>query len=225
MLALTFEDPCDPASLHLRLGHDGSQCVDETHHRQRWMLHVGREHVLVESHAVAAPVQAVLRQVREVVVVAGGKHDCVYLWDCGQGLMNLFSDLIYFGEMKRRLYLINCGPVRKSHCGAADLGHIWLDDDRPGQDFQRQVIVNHWDFTEQSGAERDRHSRLTADNQWGGFLRAELSHCSPVIGLEGVHGVIIHGVQFVLAVPVKEVDWQKLEQNVDEAGVVLHVHR
>lgn len=84
MLAFTFEDPCDPASLHLRLGHDGSQCMNKTHHRQRWVLHVWRENVLVESHTVATPVQAVSRQVWEIVVVASGKHNCVYL--CCSGI-------------------------------------------------------------------------------------------------------------------------------------------
>lgn len=85
LLAFTFEDPCDPASLHLSLRHDGSQCMDETHHRQRWILHVRREHMLVESHTVATAVQAIPRQVREIVVVASGKHNCVYL--CRSGIV------------------------------------------------------------------------------------------------------------------------------------------
>lgn len=77
--ALTFEDSCDPASLHLSLGHDGSQGMDETHHRQRRMLQVRGKHVLVESHAVATPVQAVPRQVWEIAVVAGGENNGVHL--------------------------------------------------------------------------------------------------------------------------------------------------
>lgn len=41
---------------------------------------------------------------------------------------------------------------------------------------------------------------------------------------EGIHGVVIHGVEFILANPVEDVDWQELEQDVDKACVVLHVH-
>lgn len=41
---------------------------------------------------------------------------------------------------------------------------------------------------------------------------------------EGVHGVVIHGVEFLLTDPVEDADWQQLEQDVDKAGVVLHVH-
>lgn len=43
-------------------------------------------------------------------------------------------------------------------------------------------------------------------------------------GFEGIHGVVIHGVEFLLAKPVEDVDGQQLEQNVDKACVVLHVH-
>lgn len=57
-----------------------------------------------------------------------------------------------------------------------------------------------------------------------GAERRKLNHDLPVFRFEGVHGVVVHGVQFVLAVPVKELDWQELKEDVDEAGVVLHVH-
>lgn len=126
-------------------------------------------------------------------------------------------------KQNRQADLFNSGPIRKCHSGAADLLDIWLDDDRPGQDFQGQVIVNYRDFAEESARGRDRHSRLTT----GAFLGAErgkLSRYLPVFRFEGIHGVVVHGVEFVLAVPVKEVDWQELEQDVDEARVVHHVH-
>lgn len=46
-----------------------------------------------------------------------------------------------------------------------------------------------------------------------------------MIGFKGIHGVVIHGVEFLLAEPVKGVDRQQLEEDVDKACVVLHVHR
>lgn len=42
--------------------------------------------------------------------------------------------------------------------------------------------------------------------------------------LEGIHGVVVHGVEFALPDPVEDVDGQHLEQDVDKARVVLHVH-
>lgn len=45
-----------------------------------------------------------------------------------------------------------------------------------------------------------------------------------MFGFEGIHGVVVHGVEFVLANPVKHVDGQQLEEDVDKARVVLHVH-
>lgn len=41
---------------------------------------------------------------------------------------------------------------------------------------------------------------------------------------EGVHGVVVHGVEFTLPDPVEDVDGQHLEQDVDKPRVVLHVH-
>lgn len=75
---LTFEDTCNPASLHLSLGHDGSEGMDETHDSQRGMLQVRRENVLVQTQTVARPLH-VVRQVREIIVVTCGKHNCVHL--------------------------------------------------------------------------------------------------------------------------------------------------
>lgn len=46
----------------------------------------------------------------------------------------------------------------------------------------------------------------------------------PVFGFEGIHGVVIHGVELLLAEPVKEADRQQLEEDVDKARVVLHVN-
>lgn len=45
-----------------------------------------------------------------------------------------------------------------------------------------------------------------------------------MFGFKGVHGVVIHSIELLLTKPVKEVDWQQLKQDVDEACVVLHVH-
>lgn len=42
--------------------------------------------------------------------------------------------------------------------------------------------------------------------------------------LEGIHGVVIHGVEFSLRDPVEEVYGQQLEQDVDKPRAVLHVH-
>lgn len=42
--------------------------------------------------------------------------------------------------------------------------------------------------------------------------------------LEGIHGVVVHGVEFALPDPVEDVDGQHLEQDVDKPRVVLHVH-
>lgn len=42
--------------------------------------------------------------------------------------------------------------------------------------------------------------------------------------LEGIHGVVVHGVEFALPDPVEDADGQHLEQDVDKARVVLHVH-
>lgn len=50
--SFTFEDTCDPAGLHLSLGHDGSKSVDETNDSQSGMLQVWRKNVLVEPHTV-----------------------------------------------------------------------------------------------------------------------------------------------------------------------------
>lgn len=43
-------------------------------------------------------------------------------------------------------------------------------------------------------------------------------------GLEGIHGVVIHGIEFALPDPVEDADGQHLEQDVDKPRVVLHVH-
>lgn len=45
-----------------------------------------------------------------------------------------------------------------------------------------------------------------------------------MVGFECIHGVVIHGVEFLLTKPVEDVNWQQLEQDVDETRVVLHVH-
>ena len=45
-----------------------------------------------------------------------------------------------------------------------------------------------------------------------------------MFGFEGIHGVVVHGVELLLANPVEDVHWQQLEQDVDKARVVLHVH-
>lgn len=156
---MTFEDPCDPAGLHLRQGHDGSEAMDETHHCQCGMFQVRGKHVLVESHAVATPVRAFPRQVGEIVIVAGGKDNGVHLWrgeSAWTWRLNLISDFNYPGKQKKQTYLFHSGAIRKHHGGAAELLHVWLDDDRPGEDFQRQVVVDDRDFTEESArAERD----------------------------------------------------------------------
>lgn len=46
----------------------------------------------------------------------------------------------------------------------------------------------------------------------------------PVFRFQGVHGVVIHGIEFMLPNPVEDVDGQQLEQDVDEACAVFHVH-
>lgn len=54
---------------------------------------------------------------------------------------------------------------------------------------------------------------------------SELEHRNlPVRRFEGVHGVVVHGVEFLLPNPVENVDRQHLEQDMDKPGVVLHVH-
>ena len=46
-----------------------------------------------------------------------------------------------------------------------------------------------------------------------------------MLGLDGVHGVVVHSVHFPLTKPVEEGDGQELKQDVDKACVVLHVQR
>lgn len=45
-----------------------------------------------------------------------------------------------------------------------------------------------------------------------------------MFGFEGIHGVVIHGIDFLLAEPVEETHRQQLEHDVDKPCVVLHVH-
>lgn len=77
--SLTFEDPGDPAGLHLSLGHDGSEGMDEAHDRQCGVLQIWRENVLVQTHTVARLLQCVFRQVWKIIVVTGGKDNRVHL--------------------------------------------------------------------------------------------------------------------------------------------------
>lgn len=46
----------------------------------------------------------------------------------------------------------------------------------------------------------------------------------PVFGFQGVHGMVIHGVKFLLTKPVEETHGKQLEQDVDESCVVKHVN-
>lgn len=46
----------------------------------------------------------------------------------------------------------------------------------------------------------------------------------PVVRFEGIHSVVIHGVEFVLSDPVEHVNGQQLKQDVDEACVVFDVY-
>lgn len=45
-----------------------------------------------------------------------------------------------------------------------------------------------------------------------------------MFGFEGIHGVVIHGVEFCLTQPVKDSDRQQLGEDVDKACEVLYVH-
>lgn len=45
-----------------------------------------------------------------------------------------------------------------------------------------------------------------------------------MFGLECIHGVVIHGVEFFLTKPIEKVYRQQLEKDVDKTSVVLHVH-
>lgn len=77
--SLAFEDTCDPAGLHLSLGHDGSKGMDETHNSQSGMLQVGRKNMLVQTHAVPRLVHGIARQEGKVIVVTCGEHNRVHL--------------------------------------------------------------------------------------------------------------------------------------------------
>lgn len=77
--SLTFEDTGDPAGLHLSLGHDGSEGMDEAHNRQRGMLQIWRENVLVQTQTVTRLLCGVFRQVWKIIVVTGGKDNRVHL--------------------------------------------------------------------------------------------------------------------------------------------------
>lgn len=81
--SLTFEDTSDPAGLHLSLGHDGSEGMDEAHNSKSWVLQIWRENVLVQTHSVARLVHGVVWQVRKIVVVTCGKHNRVHLREEG----------------------------------------------------------------------------------------------------------------------------------------------
>lgn len=77
--SLTFEDTGDPAGLHLSLGHDGSEGMDETHDGQCGMLQMWRENVLVQTHTVSRLLHGVFWQVWKIIVVTCGKDNHVHL--------------------------------------------------------------------------------------------------------------------------------------------------
>ena len=45
-----------------------------------------------------------------------------------------------------------------------------------------------------------------------------------MFGFEGIHGVVVHAVDFPLAYPVEDAKWQPLPQHVDKARVIVNVH-
>ena len=46
----------------------------------------------------------------------------------------------------------------------------------------------------------------------------------PVLWLQGIHRVVIHGIQLAFPYPIEKIDWEELEEDVNKSGVVLHVH-
>jgi len=130
--------------------------------------------------------------------------------------------------------LFHSGAVIEHHGGAADLLHVWFEVDRPGQKLKGQIVVDHRDLTEES--EGLAEERMANKGRYGpiSVVRLQIQHIipcygnclrryRPVFGLEAVHAVVVHGVEFILSNPVEEVDGQQLEEDVDEARDVLHV--
>ena len=52
--------------------------------------------------------------------------------------------------------LLHSAAIIKHHGGATDLLHIWFDNDRPRQNPERQIIVQHWHLTEESDEEAEQ---------------------------------------------------------------------
>ena len=46
--------------------------------------------------------------------------------------------------------LLHNAAIVKHHGGATDLLHIWFENYRARQNPERQIVVDHWDLTEES---------------------------------------------------------------------------
>lgn len=155
VMILTFEDTSDPARLHLSLGHNGSEGMDEAHHSQRGVLQGGWEHMLVQANAVTTLVHGIARQEGEVIVVPCGKHNNIHLRTNAQ--IRAQTD-VRVGSLKAIKcqhdsicsHLLQHTVILKHHGRATDLLNVWLDDHRSRQNLEGQVIIEDWNLTKQS---------------------------------------------------------------------------
>ena len=58
--------------------------------------------------------------------------------------------------------LLHDAAIIKHHGGAMDLLHIWFENYRPGQNPERQIVIDHWDLTEESNEVAEE---IRADNK------------------------------------------------------------
>lgn len=51
--------------------------------------------------------------------------------------------------------------IIKHHSGTTDLFYVWFDDDRPRQNPEGQIVIDHWDLAEEPDEVRAAEERQT----------------------------------------------------------------
>lgn len=109
-----------------------------------WVLQIWRENVLVQTQMVARPVHDLFRQVRKIVVVTCGKHNGVHLWE---EVVRWSWTMLQMPKFFKKGSPLTSAVVPSVNT-TVDLFHIRFHND--WKNLQRQIIVDHWDLTEES---------------------------------------------------------------------------
>lgn len=77
--------------------------------------------------------------------------------------------------------LLHDAAIIKHHGGATDLLHIWFENYRPRQNPVRQIVVDHWDLTEESN---EAAEEIRADNKEVKWIGAENNESKTFTGFQ-----------------------------------------